>query len=73
MDDSTFSGSLSKRCVKPMRLKNESEWEFMIRRVKEKFESMTEQEKEEVWKKHRESRVRANLSTGDPRLINGND
>lgn len=48
-----------------MRLQPESKWEYLIRRSKEAFERMTDEEKDEMWKKQRESWVRGNMPTGD--------
>lgn len=51
-----------------MRLQPESKWEYMVRRAREDFEKLTEEQKDEMWRKQRESWVRANMPTGDPRF-----
>lgn len=38
-----------------MKFQSESKWGYMIRRSKEEFEKLTEEQKEEMWRKQRES------------------
>lgn len=51
-----------------MRVQAESKWEYMIRRSKEEFEKLTEEQKEDMWRKQRESWARGMMPTGDPRF-----